>query len=72
MSTVVVLPAPLGPSSATVSPGVMEMFTSRTACTGPWGVLKVLCNPCSSMPPAGRASVIVMAHRVPQWAGRRE
>ena len=35
MSIVVDLPAPLGPSSATVSPGAIEMPTPRTACTGP-------------------------------------
>ena len=31
MSMVVVLPAPFGPSSATVSPGVIEMSIPRTA-----------------------------------------
>ena len=36
MSIVVDLPAPLGPSSATVSPGAIEMSMPRTACTGSW------------------------------------
>ena len=37
MSIVVVLPAPFGPSSATVSPRSMEMSMPRTACTIPCG-----------------------------------
>ena len=37
MSIVVDLPAPFGPSRATVSPAAMEMSIPRTACTGPCG-----------------------------------
>jgi hypothetical protein len=37
MSMVVVLPAPLGPSRATVSPGAIEISTPRTARTGASG-----------------------------------
>jgi hypothetical protein len=39
MSMVVVLPAPFGPSSATISPGLIVTSTPRTARTGP----KLLC-----------------------------
>jgi hypothetical protein len=35
MSIVVVLPAPFGPSNATVSPGAMIRSIDRTARTGP-------------------------------------
>ena len=50
MSMVVDLPAPFGPSSATVSPGAIVMSTPRTACTGPFGDLKVFVSPESTMP----------------------
>ncbi len=50
MSIVVDLPAPFGPSSATVSPGATETSSSRTACTGPCGVAKDLARPSSRMP----------------------
>ena len=52
MSIVVDLPAPLGPSSATISPARMEMSTPRTASTMPCGVLKDFSRPRSSMPGA--------------------
>ena len=45
MSIVVDLPAPLGPSRATVSPGAIAMSTPRTAWTGPAGSRNVLCRP---------------------------
>ena len=48
---VVVLPAPFGPSSATVSPVAMEMSTPRTARTGPRGDGKVLTRPTARTPP---------------------
>ncbi len=35
MSMVVVLPAPLGPRKATVSPGRISRSMPRTACTSP-------------------------------------
>ena len=50
MSIVVLLPAPLGPSSATISPARMEMSTPRTASTVPCGVLKDFTRPRSSTP----------------------
>ena len=52
MSIVVDLPAPFGPSSATISPRRMEMSTPRTASTMPFGVLKDFSRPRSSMPGA--------------------
>jgi hypothetical protein len=52
MSMVVDLPAPLGPSSATISPARIEMSTPRTASTVPCGVLKDLTRPWSSTPGA--------------------
>src|SRR6266545_2860166 len=57
MSIVVDLPAPFGPSRATVSPGAIEMSTLRTACTGPCEVRKLLGRFCNWMPVvAGRAA----------------
>jgi hypothetical protein len=50
MSTVVVLPAPFGPSRATVSPGCTETSTPRTAGTGPVGERYVFFRPRSSIP----------------------
>jgi hypothetical protein len=44
MSMVEVLPAPLGPSIATISPGAMLISTSLTAWTSP----KFFLTPCSS------------------------
>ena len=52
MSIVVDLPAPLGPSSATISPARIEMSTPRTASTVPCGVLKDFSRPRSSTPGA--------------------
>ena len=46
MSIVVDLPAPFGPSSATISPARIEMSTPRTAwITPPRRVRYDLCNP---------------------------
>ena len=50
MSIVVDLPAPLGPSSATVSPGEISMSIPRTACTGPAGDRNVLVSPTMETP----------------------
>ena len=50
MSIVVDLPAPFGPSRATVSPRAIEMSTPATARIGPCGVRKVFSRPFSSMP----------------------
>ena len=50
MSIVVDLPAPFGPSSATVSPAAIEMSMPRTARTGPWGPRKDLTNSVSRTP----------------------
>ena len=47
MSMVVDLPAPFGPSSATVSPGAIVRSMPCTALTSP----KLLVSPASSMPP---------------------
>ena len=66
MSIVVDLPAPLGPSNATVSPGVISMSTPRTAWTGPWGDLNVFVKPRSDMPEVGRdVTCAVMANTLP-------
>ena len=53
MSIVVLLPAPFGPSSATVSPGAMSRSTPRTARTGPWGPRNDFSRPVSEMPARG-------------------
>src|ERR1700734_2859258 len=71
MSMVVVLPAPLGPRNATISPDEISRSTSLTA----WTVPKLLCTPRKAiaagwLPPAGRRPrsfamfVTVMA---PSW-----
>ena len=52
MSIVVDFPAPLGPSSATVSPASMSTSMPRTACTSPPGVRNDFVRPCSRMPVA--------------------
>src|SRR5271170_3742132 len=49
MSIVVDLPAPLGPSSATVSPAAMRTSTPLTALIGPWGPWKDFTSARSSM-----------------------
>ena len=49
MSIVVDLPAPFGPSSATVSPRAMSTSIPFTASTTPRGVLKDFVSPCSRM-----------------------
>src|SRR5580765_1749675 len=75
MSIVVDLPAPFGPSSATVSPGEMSMSTPRTARTGPSGVLKDFVSPLRWMPVlvvGGSARFIVMIHTLPHRGGRRQ
>src|SRR3954452_18554988 len=51
MSSVVDLPAPLGPSNATVCPAGIDTSTSRTACTRPPGAGNDLARPLSSMLP---------------------
>ena len=48
MSIVVDLPAPFGPSSATVSPGAIETSMPRTAWTGPVGERNDFSIPCSA------------------------
>ena len=45
MSIVVDLPAPFGPSSATVSPARISTSMPRTACTGPAGAAKDFVSP---------------------------
>ena len=45
MSIVVDLPAPFGPSSATVSPAAIEKSIPRTAWIGPCGPRKVFARP---------------------------
>jgi hypothetical protein len=50
MSIVVDLPAPFGPSSATVSPGAIDTSRSRTASIAPCGARKVFASPSSSIP----------------------
>ena len=57
MSIVVDFPAPLGPSSATVSPCSISTSTSRTAWTGPLGPRNVLDRPDRLMPAAVCASM---------------
>ena len=47
---VVDLPAPLGPSSATVSPGAIERSIPRTAGTGPPGARYVFVSPWMWIP----------------------
>src|SRR3954452_3247786 len=49
MSSVVDLPAPLGPSSATVCPAGIDTSTARTAWTRPPGAGNDLARPLSSM-----------------------
>ena len=51
---VVDLPAPFGPSRATVSPGAIVMSTPRTACTAPPGERNDLVSPDRTIPD-GRA-----------------
>ncbi len=53
MSIVVDLPAPLGPSRATVSPAAISMLTPLTACTVPWGVLNAFISPLRAIPDVG-------------------
>ena len=50
MSIVVDLPAPLGPSSATVSPGRIVTSIPLTAGTGPPGPRYVFFSPWMSIP----------------------
>lgn len=45
MRRVVVLPAPLGPSRPTISPGATVMSRERTASTGPVLLMKVRASP---------------------------
>src|SRR5690606_19954016 len=49
MRSVVVLPAPLGPSRPVISPSRASKPTPRTACTGPVLALKVLCRSWTSI-----------------------
>ncbi len=49
MSIVVDFPAPLGPSSATVSPPAIETSIPRTARTGPAGPRQDFTSPRSSI-----------------------
>ncbi len=76
MSIVVDLPAPLGPSSATVSPGAMSMSMPSTARTGPSGLLKVLLRPRSAMPAVVRAvrpvRSVVMIRTLPDVDAARQ
>src|SRR3954454_4903227 len=60
MSSVVDLPAPFGPSSATVSPVSMRRSIPRTASTTPpCGVLNDFVRPCSSIKDALRAVALL-------------
>ncbi len=52
MSIVVDLPAPFGPSSATVSPGAIRTSTPVTARIGPLGPANDLTRPSSAIPSA--------------------
>jgi hypothetical protein len=56
MSIVVDLPAPFGPSKATVSPGQMVASMPRTACTGPDGLLNILASAVSWTPGTSRGA----------------
>src|SRR5690606_8256461 len=49
MRSVVVLPAPLGPSRPVISPSCAVKPTPRTACTGPALALKLLCRLSTSI-----------------------
>ena len=62
---VVDLPAPFGPSSATVSPAAIETSMPRTACTGPCGERNDLTRPCSWMPAAVAISRVVIVRTMP-------
>jgi hypothetical protein len=48
MSIVVDLPAPFGPSSATISPARIETSTPRTALTTPFGAWNDFTSPSTS------------------------
>ncbi len=77
MSIVVDLPAPFGPSKATVSPAAMSRLIPRTAGTGPCGEAKVLVSPRREIPAEGAADdggcrVVVMAETMPEPARRRQ
>ncbi len=65
MSMVVDLPAPFGPSSATVSPAAIETSMPRTACTGPCGERNDLTSLCSWMPEAVAISLVVIVRTMP-------
>ena len=58
MSMVVVLPAPFGPSRATVSPGAIARSIPRTACTDPYDFHK----PVVVIPPDGSRLKMDMRH----------
>jgi hypothetical protein len=59
MSTVVVLPAPLGPRKATISPGTTVRSTASTAVTvEPSGRRKALVRPVARI--AGGGTGVVM------------
>ena len=73
MSIVVDLPAPFGPSRATVSPGAIVMSMPRTAWTGPLGDRNVLVSPARVMPVvAWLARFVVMGQTLPYRHGRRQ
>ncbi len=54
MSSSVVLPEPLGPTRAVISPGRTSRVASRTACTDP----KERASPDATMPDSGETSVM--------------
>src|SRR5580700_10483814 len=66
MSIVVDLPAPLGPSSATVSPAAIDTSMPRTARIGPSGPAKDLTRPLSSMLPGPPVAGVAAGVRPPE------
>ena len=65
MSIVVDLPAPFGPSRATVSPAAIETSMPRTACTGPCGERNDFVRPRNWMPAPAVTSVVAMLGSLP-------
>ncbi len=66
MSIVVDLPAPFGPSRATVSPAAIETSMPRTACTVPCSPAKDFVRPLRVTPPAV-VTTFSIASIMPPW-----
>ena len=66
MSIVVDLPAPFGPSRATVSPAAIETSTPRTACTVPCSPAKDFVRPLRVTPPVVVTGLSI-ASIMPSW-----